>query len=240
MTIDVVAFIIGGILIGTAIVGGGFEVKEIKMPRVGAGVRIVSLIVGSGFLLLGMGIWGANNPHLLAEQVPASSMMPTGDTASAVRTTENTETQTRSTQVSQPAQEQPVQEQPVQEFQDWTPDPVEPVFTGFVSENQLVWNWEGTTLKGTARFNGTTGFFRVAFVHPETWAQVYVDQDLVLRESNGFWWYMGTHPRDASTGRALAQSEYDTDNFRVVSDGQGGWTIDQVCGSTACVPVAVQ
>lgn len=42
--------------------GGGFEIKEIKIPWVGAGVRIVSLVAGSGFVLLAMGIWGANNP----------------------------------------------------------------------------------------------------------------------------------------------------------------------------------
>jgi hypothetical protein len=236
MTIEVVSFIIGGILVGTAIVGGGFEIKEIKMPRVGAGVRIVSMVVGSGFLLLAMGIWSLNNPQLVANQVPLNNFAPAADTAG---TAPAAETQTRSTQVSQP--EQPVQEKPVaEEAPVWAQEPASAVFTGFSGTNQLSWHLEGATYYGSINFNGSAGFFRVAFVDPESGAEVQVDQDLVLQHGDGFWWYMGANPRDASTGQALDQTQYVEDNFRVVANGQGGWTIDHVCSAGTCVPVTLQ
>lgn len=53
MSIEVVSFVFGGLLVLVAILGGGFELKELRIPVVGAGVRIVAAIVG--LLFIGMG-----------------------------------------------------------------------------------------------------------------------------------------------------------------------------------------
>jgi hypothetical protein len=232
MTIEVVAFIIGGILIGTAIVGGGFEIKEIKMPRVGAGVRIVSLVVGSGFLMLSMGIWSLNNPQLLVDNVPTNALRADAQTTSVAPE----EGSSRSRSVESPQPSQAAEEQPVWE----SAAPAAPQFTGFSGQNQVIWKAEGVSYYGAASFNGSGGFLRVAYVDPLTQTEQQVDQDLVLQEHEGIFWYVGANPRNAYTQQMLGETEYTQDNLRVVQDGQGGWTIDQVCGAGICASVLLQ
>jgi hypothetical protein len=53
MTPQSMSFIFGAILLAVAILGGGFEVKEIKVPNVSVGVRIIAGIVGLFFIVLG-------------------------------------------------------------------------------------------------------------------------------------------------------------------------------------------
>jgi hypothetical protein len=53
MNVQLVAFAFGGVLLFVGVLGGGFEVKELKVPKVGAGVRILSAIVGVIFIVLG-------------------------------------------------------------------------------------------------------------------------------------------------------------------------------------------
>jgi len=53
MTIQIVAFGFGGILLFVGVLGGGFEIKELKIPKVGAGVRVLSAVVGLLFVCLG-------------------------------------------------------------------------------------------------------------------------------------------------------------------------------------------
>lgn len=55
MTIQIAAFAFGGILLFVGVLGGGFEVKELKVPRVGPGVRVLSAVVGLFFICLGFG-----------------------------------------------------------------------------------------------------------------------------------------------------------------------------------------
>jgi hypothetical protein len=55
MTLQTMSFIFGAILLAVAILGGGFEVKEIKVSNVSVGVRIVAGIVGLLFIVLGFG-----------------------------------------------------------------------------------------------------------------------------------------------------------------------------------------
>jgi hypothetical protein len=56
MTAETVMMILGGVLVLTGVLGGGFEVKEIKIPRIGIGSRLLSAAAGLGFLLWGAGI----------------------------------------------------------------------------------------------------------------------------------------------------------------------------------------
>lgn len=233
MTIEVVSFIIGGILVGTAIVGGGFEIKEIKMPRVGAGVRIVSLVVGSGFLLLAMGIWGLNNPQLVAGQVPLNNFAPDADTAG---TAPASQPQTRST--ADPQQETGAEEQQQVAYPE--PEPAaEPGFTGFNGDSQLFWKIDDVEIVATARFTGMGGMIRIGWVDPNTWIQEDVIQDLVLQQDqNGAIYYQGVNPRDAATEQQ--RPDYSPDQFHVVGSHQQGWTISQICDVQACWPVAVR
>lgn len=53
MSIQVIAFAFGGLLLFVGLLGGGFEVKELKVPRVGAGVRGMSTMLGAIFVCLG-------------------------------------------------------------------------------------------------------------------------------------------------------------------------------------------
>jgi hypothetical protein len=46
MTLQSMSFIFGAILLAVAILGGGFEIKEIKVSNVGIGVRALAGIVG--------------------------------------------------------------------------------------------------------------------------------------------------------------------------------------------------
>lgn len=222
VTIEVISFIIGGILIGTAIVGGGFEVKEIKMPQVGAGVRIASLVVGSGFLLLAMGIWGANNPHLL---VPPH----TGNAFTGAQTTVETAAEPATQATPQPLEQAVPAEAVSVESQP------EPAFTGFTGDTNLGWQVEGTDYYASARFAGTSGMIRVGWVDPDTGVEEEVIQDLVLQQNDeGMIFYQGANPRDASTDQP--QPDYRPDWFRVVPSDQG-WIMDQVCDVQACWPL---
>lgn len=53
MNVQLVAFVFGGVLRFVGVLGGGFEVKELKIPKVGGGVRVLSAIVGVIFIVLG-------------------------------------------------------------------------------------------------------------------------------------------------------------------------------------------
>ena len=64
MGIEWVSFVFGILLLFIALVGGGFEVREIKVPRVGRVARTVS--AGVGLVFLAIGITG------LAEEPPGA------------------------------------------------------------------------------------------------------------------------------------------------------------------------
>jgi hypothetical protein len=54
MTPQTMSFIFGALLLAVGILGGGFEVKEIKISNVSASVRIFSALVGVVFVILGL------------------------------------------------------------------------------------------------------------------------------------------------------------------------------------------
>ena len=53
MNVPVIAFAFGGVLLLISVLGGGFELKELKVPKVGIGVRVISAVVGILFICLG-------------------------------------------------------------------------------------------------------------------------------------------------------------------------------------------
>jgi len=50
MSIDTMAFILGGLLVAVALLGGGLEVRELKIPSVGRIGRLLCFIVGAVFI----------------------------------------------------------------------------------------------------------------------------------------------------------------------------------------------
>jgi hypothetical protein len=56
MTPEIISFAFGALLILIGILGGGFEVRELKIPKVGPGVRILAAVGGLSCITLGIGI----------------------------------------------------------------------------------------------------------------------------------------------------------------------------------------
>ncbi len=81
MEIKTIAFIFGVILIGIGILGGGFQVKELNIPKVGWFPRFFSIIVGAFFIVLGVGL---DTPPVVSPEAPPA-VSP--ETASAVEFT---------------------------------------------------------------------------------------------------------------------------------------------------------
>jgi hypothetical protein len=67
------SFVFGLLLLFVAIVGGGFEIREVKVPQVGWGVRTAAALIGIAFLVLGIvGFQKANAGVLPAPPASAS------------------------------------------------------------------------------------------------------------------------------------------------------------------------
>ena len=67
MSIDTMAFILGGLLVGAALLGGGIEVRELKIPSLGGTSRLLSFIGGVVFIGLALFL----NPRETERQPPA-------------------------------------------------------------------------------------------------------------------------------------------------------------------------
>jgi chemotaxis protein histidine kinase CheA len=55
ITIQVLAFVFGALLILIGIVGGGFEIKELKIPKVSIAGRVIAGLIGSFFFVVAFG-----------------------------------------------------------------------------------------------------------------------------------------------------------------------------------------
>lgn len=60
MTLEILSFILGGLLVLVGVIGGGFELKEFKIPTVKWPTRLFAIIVGLVFISLGLGLYGDN------------------------------------------------------------------------------------------------------------------------------------------------------------------------------------
>jgi len=56
MEIKTIAFVFGVILLATGILGGGFQLKELNVPKVSWLPRFFATVVGTFFILLGVGL----------------------------------------------------------------------------------------------------------------------------------------------------------------------------------------
>ena len=227
MNLPFLSFLAGCILIGVAVIGGGFEVKELKMPRVGILVRLASMGVGVGFIFLALGLFAIEkDPSLMSAQpgLPASTLTggPITDTrASTPAATEGTQTQEAATLTdTMPATSSDIS-----------------VFGGFSGSNILTWSVQGVTFTGTTYMNGQTGVIRISFVGADG-QQYSVDEDLQLQQADGRIWYAGSNPRYSGTNTAFP--EYRPDWFTLVQLPDGEWTYAQACDPDGCNDVTVE
>lgn len=58
MSLEIVSFVFGGLLILIGLLGGGFEVRELKVPQVRLPARLISTLAGVVFVILGIGLKG--------------------------------------------------------------------------------------------------------------------------------------------------------------------------------------
>lgn len=224
MTLEVVSFGIGGILIATAVIGGGFEIREIRIPRVGAGARLGSLVMGSVFILMGLGIWGSvqEQQRLQGQVDPASQAWREPEPDAAFDDDAPPRELRRQASVR--------------------PEPVEPVEqpapAGITGRAHLSWNVYGAPHEAMIETSGRTGAVRVAFVG-QSGAMEQVDQDLVLEEGADLLFYRGMNPRYAGT--STPHPTYSPDSFRIMEMQAGIWTITEICDNQGvCAPVRTQ
>jgi arginine exporter protein ArgO len=56
MSIETMAFVLGGALIAAGVFGGGLEIKELKLPQIAGTARAVAAMVGIAFVVLALAI----------------------------------------------------------------------------------------------------------------------------------------------------------------------------------------
>jgi hypothetical protein len=56
MSPDLLLFAVGGLLLVTGLLGGGFELRELKIPKVGRVARVLATGAGGVCILLGLGL----------------------------------------------------------------------------------------------------------------------------------------------------------------------------------------
>lgn len=222
MTIEAISFIIGGVLIATAIVGGGFEIKEIKMPHVGAVPRFFSLIVGSLFIFMGVSAWGFDRQHLLNPAL-ATNALSAGTSASSDTVTASFSEAPRQETSTTPSSVENVD----------LPEPSSSAFPGFAGAVRLSWTWEGQSYVADLHTSGSTGVVRV-YYDPGTGVEE-VDQDVVLHEVDGQPFYEGSNPRYAVT--QAPHPEYEPDTFRVAAVDGSSWGYTHVCSADVCAEI---
>lgn len=72
MTLETLSFILGGVLVLSGILGGGFEAKELKIPKISGWIRLVAVVAGLAFIGLG---FKAPQLRQAADQVPKARTM---------------------------------------------------------------------------------------------------------------------------------------------------------------------
>ena len=77
MTLPTMSFIFGALLLAVGILGGGFEVKEVKVSNVTTSGRILAGVVGAVFIVLGF--WQPSLPTL--SEATRSSPLAAASTA---------------------------------------------------------------------------------------------------------------------------------------------------------------
>lgn len=77
MNPDLLLFAVGSLLLVTGLLGGGFELRELKIPRVGRIARVLATAAGGACILLGFGLSTAlPDPAADGDPKPVASVGP--------------------------------------------------------------------------------------------------------------------------------------------------------------------
>jgi hypothetical protein len=74
MTLQTLSFIFGALLLLVGILGGGFEIKEVRIPTIATGGRVVSSIAGLVFIAVAMSPFVVSNRAGDASKATMSAM----------------------------------------------------------------------------------------------------------------------------------------------------------------------
>lgn len=221
---EIISFVVGCILIGVAVIGGGFEAREIKIPRVGPGVRVVSMFVGLGFIVLALALFGIG-----LERARADAGAPEGSSALAAGPV----TDTSATPAVDGTEQSPTPAEPVvasraaaDPLAAFAPADTEAAFEGFQGNNVLTWVVGQTTVTGVVQANLATGLVTISWQDAQGTDQ-RVDEDLELRQEGERFYYVGSTPRYSGTDTPYPG--YEPDYFVIDHDSDGGWTYLQAC-----------
>lgn len=217
MTLQILSFLMGCVLIGVAVVGGGFELKELKVPRVGYGARAFALFVGLAFIGTGIGLSLVGTER--RDDIPTTRIVIDGPGVHAFSTD--------SIQAAPPPAASSARE--VVETQPQR-------FAGLQGHLRLSWEMSGEVYQAEVVLRGGAGFARVAYATPQ-YGVLQVDEDLALQQEGDVVMYVGANPRWTANQQPAT---YYPDYFRVTPTA-GGWTIGQICDQTQrCSPVTTE
>jgi hypothetical protein len=76
MTAQTVVFVFGGLLILIAVIGGGFELKELRVPQVSGVARLLAALVGAALIALGVTLGNQSSPPAAPAPAPPPSPAP--------------------------------------------------------------------------------------------------------------------------------------------------------------------
>jgi TPR repeat protein len=85
MTVPLLSFILGGILLLAGIIGGGIEVKELKIPRISGATRGIATLSGFVFVVLGFVTPAPESPTPQRNSVNVSQNEPSGSTGDVTK-----------------------------------------------------------------------------------------------------------------------------------------------------------
>jgi len=72
MSLETMAFVLGGILFAAGLFGGGLEVKELRLPQIGGTARLLSCLAGIAFIVLALAINQKWIDHKANQNPPAT------------------------------------------------------------------------------------------------------------------------------------------------------------------------
>ncbi|HET6232285.1 MAG TPA: hypothetical protein VFE05_19580 [Longimicrobiaceae bacterium] len=219
---DILAFFVGSILIGVAVIGGGFEAKDVRIPKVGVFPRILSTFAGFGFISLAVGLYAQQHP---------GNAQAMGDALSSAAPAPAATQFTSDTIAAAPAADIAVASV------DTTSAAAEPnADDGTYHGNVTIgWSVEGVEYSAILTSVGATGTATVSYTNGSG-QHVDVDEDIALQQRGESWYYVSGSARLAGTTTPFP--DYRPDLFRVSRNESGQWIFDQVCDVDACVAVS--
>ena len=229
MSIEFLSFLVGSVLVGVAVIGGGFEVKELKMPRVGVAVRLLSLGFGAGFIMLALVIFGVRQyPGLAAAGTAAPVGNALVEPGSVDTAAPPVGTESRTGEMAEPDSD------PLAAF---APASDAAGFGGFEGTSVLSWYVSQSPVRGVVQVNGQSGIVTITWTN-ENGEQVGVDEDLQLEQDANGIRYRGSNPR--YSGTSTPYPEYQPDVFMIEPTQPGEWTYSRACDVNGCNAVTVQ